>query len=102
LGHFPISCKCWISCIELNIYSVKLQWLLETLNFHLQRLIMVWGTFPSFLNVGYHLLNWYLLFTIWMIFKDLDFYLQRLVVVWGNFPSFVDIGYCVLNLVFIL
>jgi hypothetical protein len=56
-GYFPISYRCWISFIELGIYLAKLEWLLEILNFHLQRLIMVWGTFRPFLDVGYHLLN---------------------------------------------
>jgi hypothetical protein len=57
LGHFPIGCRCCISSIELGIYLAKTWMAFGDLEFHLQRLIMVWGAFPSFLDVGYHLLN---------------------------------------------
>jgi hypothetical protein len=57
LEYFPISDRCWNHLLNLVFILAKLEWLLEILNCHLQRLIMVWGTFPPFLNVGYHLLN---------------------------------------------
>jgi hypothetical protein len=57
LEYFPIICKCWITCVGLGIYFVKLEWLLKILNFDLQRLVMDWGIFPSVVNVGYHVLN---------------------------------------------
>ncbi len=57
LEYFPIICKCWITCVGLGIYFVKLEWLLKILNFDLQRLVMDWGIFPLVVNVGYHVLN---------------------------------------------
>jgi hypothetical protein len=55
LKYFPIICKCWISYAKLNIYFVKLEWLLKILNFKLQKLILVSKSFPPFIDVGYEL-----------------------------------------------
>jgi hypothetical protein len=56
LGYFPIICRCWISfVIKLGIYFGDFEWFLQILNIHLQKLFSVWGIFPSFANVKYHM-----------------------------------------------
>jgi hypothetical protein len=44
LGYPLIICKCWISFVRLGIYFANFEWLFQILNFHLQRLVVVWGT----------------------------------------------------------
>jgi hypothetical protein len=76
---------------------------LQISSFHLQRLVVVWGTLSLFANVGYHLLDLVFIFANFeWLFQILNFHLQRLVVVYSTFPSFVKVGYHLLNLVSLL
>jgi hypothetical protein len=55
LEYFPIIWRCWISSIKFGIYLVEIEWFKKYMNFYLQRMVLDWGIFPSFVDVGYHL-----------------------------------------------
>jgi hypothetical protein len=66
----------------------KIEWFLQNMNFYLQRMVLDWGIFPSFvikLGIYFGDFEWFL--------QRLNFHSQKLFLVWGIFPSFANVKY---------